>query len=375
MKQELRVSIIRQMLELIDSNSHYQGESGSLRVSDYIDPNHHRRELDTLFTSQPILVAHASQLAEPGSFITLDVGDRPLLINRDRDGTLHAFLNVCRHRGARLVHAESGSARAFRCPYHAWSYMDDGSLKFVPRAESFPDLDTSQHGLVELDVSVQAGFVWVIPGGREVPAGILGDIEEELRLFGLEDHVVRQSEIQRPACNWKLVVDAFSEGYHLQSLHKDSICQFFEGDGAIFEKFGSHSRSVGARTDISKARQSDEANWDFRAWTTPFYTLFPNTVLVFHPDWISRITVFPDGVDHCRVHHDMLVPYDADLSASYWDKTFALINDQVFAAEDIAACESIQSAARSGADQEWLTGGLETPVLWFHEACAQAMRE
>ncbi|MCZ6831687.1 MAG: hypothetical protein O7F73_19255, partial [Gammaproteobacteria bacterium] len=173
--------------------------------------------------------------------------------------------------------------------------------------------------------------------------------------------------------NWKLVIDAFSEGYHLKSLHKDSVEPFFEDHGAVFEKMGLHSRSVGARQEILNAKTLAESEWDFRAWTTPFYTLFPNTVLVFHPDWVSRITVFPDGTDRSVVYHDMLVPQDADLEATYWDKTFALINQQVFAAEDISVCENIQSAARSGADTQWITGGLETPVLWFHQACRAAM--
>lgn len=202
---------------------------------------------------------------------------------------------------------------------------------------------------------------------------MLAGIEDDLEQFGVPNHVVRVSAIQRPACNWKLVIDAFSEGYHLKSLHKDSVEPFFETHGALFEKMGRHSRSVGARKDIQLARELPAEQWDFRAWTTPFYTLFPNTVLVFHPDWVSRITAFPNGTDNCVVYHDMLVPGDADLEASYWDKTFSLINERVFAAEDIAACESIQSSARAGADTQWITGGLETPVLWFHQACRDAI--
>jgi phenylpropionate dioxygenase-like ring-hydroxylating dioxygenase large terminal subunit len=327
-----------------------------------------------LFRNYPVLVAHASQLMEPGIYVTLDAAGIPLLVNRDREGQLRAFINSCRHRGAKLISERCGSARAFKCPYHAWSYLDDGSLKFVPDQEAFPGLELADHGLVELPVAEQAGFIWVVPGGAELDAAnMLGAVEDDLLAFGLPDHVVRVSEIQRPACNWKLVIDAFSEGYHLKSLHKNSVEPFFLVHGTVFEQMGRHSRSVGARKAIVEAHSTPEAQWDFRAWTTPFYTVFPNTILVFHPDWVSRITVFPDGTDRCVVYHDMLVSSDADLQASYWDKTFALINEQVFAAEDIAVCENIQQAARSGADTQWITGGLETPVLWFHRACDEAL--
>lgn len=371
---DLGVATIQRMLGLIDQKTSHLGESGTIDVSHYTSSEHLAGELTSLFRNHPILVAHASQLAEHGSFVTLDVAHTPLLVNRDRDGTLRAFLNSCRHRGAKLTDQPCGKARAFKCPYHAWSYMDDGSLKFVPKSEAFPSLDMTQHGLVQLDVVERAGFVWVIPGGGAIDAEkLLAGIDADLIHFGVPDHVVRVSAIQRPACNWKLVIDAFSEGYHLKSLHKDSIESFFEDHGTLFEKFGRHSRSIGARQGILQAKSTAESEWDFRAWTTPFYTLFPNTVLVFHPDWISRISVFPNGVDHCIVHHDMLVPQDADLEADYWDKTFKLINEQVFAAEDIAVCESIQSTARSGANREWILGGLETPVLWFHQACDEAM--
>jgi Rieske 2Fe-2S family protein len=374
MKEALRISIIKQLLEQIERQSPQMGECGELQVSHYTSPAHLSTELDTLFSNFPILVSHASALADPGSFITVDVGRTPLLVNRDRDGVLRAFLNSCRHRGARLKEAPCGHARAFKCPYHAWSYMDDGTLKFVPNAEAFPDLDMAERSLVQLQVAEVAGFIWVVPGGGAMDSeSILGEVEEDLVGFGLPDHVVRVSDVQRPACNWKLIIDAFSEGYHVKSLHKDSIEPFFVDNGTLFEKLGLHSRSVGARQEILAAKTSPESAWNFRAWTTPFYTLFPNTVLVFHPDWVSRITVFPDGVDRSVVYHDMLVPGDADLGAKYWDKTFELINQQVFAAEDIAVCENIQSAARAGADSQWLTGGLETPVLWFHRACQDAV--
>lgn len=366
---------IRHMLDLIQQGRSQPGEPSHLCVSHYYDPARLAQEWDAVFSRHPILLCHISQLPNPGDYITLDIGTRPLLINRDRHGKIHCFINSCRHRGARLTDKPCGNAKAFKCPYHGWAYMDSGDLQFVPKAaEAFPDLARSDHPLRELPHDIIAGFIWLTPPTMEdnIRQTFHG-IDDALDTLGLASHQRRQSDIQRPHCNWKLVIDAFSEGYHLKSLHQDSVEPFFHDHGVIFEKKGQHSLSIGARKSILLAHDTPESEWDFRGWTTPFYTLFPNTVLVFHPDWVSRITVFPDGTDRCVVYHDMLVPESADLNDPYWDKTFALINQQVFAKEDIAICESIQSTVRSGTDTTWITGGLETPVSWFHQALEQAI--
>ncbi|OUS27561.1 hypothetical protein A9Q99_14035 [Gammaproteobacteria bacterium 45_16_T64] len=375
MDTQQQQNAIRQMLSLIDKGNSQIGEPGKLTVSHYADADRLEKEWNYLFKTQPILLTHSSRLRNKGDFVSMDIGDLPIILNKDRHGKIRCFVNSCRHRGARLTDKPCGNAKAFKCPYHGWAYMDTGDLQFIPKeTDAFPTLDKLALGLRNLRIEEVAGFIWLVPHNIENSIrSELSGIDNELEHFGLEEHVIRVSDIQRPRCNWKLVIDAFSEGYHLKNLHKDSVEPFFLDDGVIFERKGKHSRSIGARKEILHANTTPEQEWDFRGWTTPFYTLFPNTVLVFHPDWISRITVFPDGTDNCVVYHDMLVTKEANLEDSYCDKTFALINQQVFAKEDIAVCESIQSTVRSGADEHWVTGGLETPVTWFHQEIERAL--
>lgn len=368
-------SIIKTMVELIDQKRSTPGENGQLTVSHYYSEDRLNQEIESLFNQQPILAAHASQLAEPGSYITLQIGHRPVIINRDRHGKLNAFINACRHRGAKLIDKPCGKAKVFKCPYHAWAYQDNGELIYVPNQDVFEGLDKSQHSLKKLNVIERAGFIWLLHSDKKTDISkFLQEIDNELIEFGLENHVVRVSDIQTPNCNWKLIMDAFSEGYHLKSLHKHSVEPYFQEHGVYFEKRGVHSLSVGARNEILQAHKTPEKDWNFRAWTTAFYNIFPNTILVFHPDWISRITVFPNGPSRSTVYHDMLIARNEDLEAPYWDKTFDLINKQVFAAEDIAVCESIQSTIRSNTDTHWPIGELETPVKWFHHACEEAIQ-
>ena len=367
--------MLERVFAQVDAQSNQYGREGNVSVNAYIDRDRLGGELDTLFRAFPIIAGHSSQLAEPGQFITVTIGRVPTLVIRDRNNVLRAFVNACRHRGARLVDSEQGRAKAFVCPYHGWTYRDDGRLSSIPRAETFPSLasDPSQCALAPLAVAEAGGFVWVQPHGSIDLPRWLGELEADLDQLRLAEHRVHRTDVQRPGANWKLVIDAFSEGYHVRTLHKDSVRRFFSDHGLVSDRIEAHSRSVGARIEMESVGDLPRSQWDFRAWTTSFYNLFPNTILVLHPDWVSRISVFPDGTDACVAVHQMLVPADSPIEDRLWDKRYALINDVVFGAEDLRICESVQGTARSGADVSWRTGGMETGMLWFHEACDAAL--
>ncbi len=132
------------------------------------------------------------------------------------------------------------------------------------------------------------GFVWVLlsPGAEGIDvAKALGPVlDDDFEAFDLRDHVVAGKRTTTCAANWKLVMDAFAEGYHLKSLHRSSLARFFS-EAQLVDDCAPHVRQVGARKTLI---ESDEASWDFRRDTTAFYNLFPNTVLVFHPLWISQ---------------------------------------------------------------------------------------
>src|ERR1700761_9616221 len=109
-----------------------------------------------MILAEPVIVGHVSQLRQPGDFITHRDCGVPLLVVRQDDGGIKAFVDACRHRGARVCTAASGSAQAFTCPYHGWTYRRDGALLRVPR-DGFPNLDTAKSGLVELPCEARHG--------------------------------------------------------------------------------------------------------------------------------------------------------------------------------------------------------------------------
>jgi glycine betaine catabolism A len=309
----------------------------------------------------PVVVAHASEIA-PGAAVPVDRAGEPLVLVRDPGGTLRGFLNVCRHRGTLLVPHACTARKALVCRYHAWTYDLTGRLTHVPQGEAFPSVAEERPGLVEVPVVERHGFVWT-----GVPQ--LGVLDEDLAGFGLASHHLLRAITWRRACNWKLVIDAFVEGYHVTSLHHDSIRRFFL-DAAVQEAFGPHLRSAGARRELTST-----AAPEIRDVATVFYLLFPNTVLVLHPDWISAITVWPDGVDHCRFEHRMLVPHAPrdDAERDRWDRSHALIVEQVFAREDLEIAEAIQAGLGAHADDSFRIGRQEHGLAHFHGALAAAI--
>jgi glycine betaine catabolism A len=161
------------------------------------------------------------------------------------------------------------------------------------------------------------------------------------------------------------VIEAFLDGYHIRVLHRDSIYPFFLDAASIAEPVGPHIRAVTARRALN-----DDV--DPRQRVTPSYLVFPATVIIEHPDFVSVIVVQPLAPDLTDWEHTMLVPRSHADDKDHWDRSWALIDDTVFQREDLWVCEQIQRSLAAGTTNELLFGSLERPVLWFHEAlCAE----
>ena len=125
-----------------NGGTHLQPDVMKIPVIEYTDSDQLRREVDILFRQFPIIVGHVSQLSAPGTFFTHNASGVPMLITRNRNGAVKAFLNVCRHRGARVEQQACGKANTFSCPYHSWTYDLDGNLRGLPKDANFGDIDS-----------------------------------------------------------------------------------------------------------------------------------------------------------------------------------------------------------------------------------------
>jgi phenylpropionate dioxygenase-like ring-hydroxylating dioxygenase large terminal subunit len=360
----------------------WQAEPVALDPRIYHDPDRFVVERERLFRRLPLCLGHADQLAEPGSLLAFELCGVPVLLARARDGALRAFLNVCRHRGARLLTDEGAVCRkpSIACPYHAWTYRLDGTLAGLPRAEAFPELDRGKLGLRPLPTAVRHGLIWVMLDPTAEPAldiaGHLGDLDRELQAIGLAEHRFYRQHAVRRATNWKLIVDAFLEVYHVCRLHAGTIGPFFVDAVAVNDSVGRHVRSLIAREDTPEIRRLPPEQWRPQVHGTLVHFIFPNSVFIYHPDYISHLGLFPSAPDETLFVHTMLTPEKpADAKAeAHWARSFELIDARVFNKEDLVVCEQIQRGLASGANESLIVGRLEQNLQRFHSTVDAALQ-
>ena len=177
MERCTQVALLHRLVALIDSGGTQLNDACWQQSTEaYISAARLAWEREYLFSRYPLLITHSSHVTAPGDYVTDDLGFVPLLLTRDGEGRLHAFANLCRHRGARLVRGCGHGARSFVCPFHGWCYDLDGQLRSLVPRDGFAGLHRNGYGLVRLPVVERHGLVWVLP---KADAQI-----DETRLFG-----------------------------------------------------------------------------------------------------------------------------------------------------------------------------------------------
>lgn len=350
--------------------------SKRIPVSAYTDQHRFEQEREKLFLARPLVIAHESQIPNPGDALVYDWLGLPLLTVRDKSGDIGTFMNVCRHRGMRLVQEEGPTClRSMVCPYHQWTYGLDGALRNIPRQESFDTLDMEDMGLVPVPTEVNGGLVWIQASGEMDLDAHLAGLERDLAVFDVAGYHFYEQRVRTINCNWKLVQDAFLDGYHVVRLHKNTVGSFFPDALAESDQIGDHIRSAVARNEIEEAVKLPEEQLDLRQHCTFSYTVFPNAVLIMHPDYTSIISLFPLSPDQTVFAHTMLTPQlPADKGQrDHFRRSFELIDQGVFQAEDVFVSEGAQRGMRSGANSTLLFGGLEESAVGFHETIAREL--
>lgn len=249
--------IVETMLDYVENGRTDQAEAPmEVPVANYTDPGIWQREMELIFKRVPILVGLSGELPKPGDFKTTEILDKPLLITRQADGSLRAMLNVCSHRGMLLVDKACGNRRLFTCPYHAWSFSNDGKLRGVADPEKFGEIDKSAHDLTRLPVYERGGLIFaVLTPGLEVDfEGFLGGMIEDVERLGFKDwHYVGQREIF--GANWKVAYDGYLEGYHFAAAHPSTIHPRTVSNVMEFRAHGPHVLIGFPGQDIKKLRE------------------------------------------------------------------------------------------------------------------------
>lgn len=346
-------------------------------TSAYSSPQRAERERQ-MIARMPLNFGLSCRLPNPGDWLTEDYSGTPILLVRDRDRTLRAFVNACRHRGARVAEGTGQKAGGFTCPYHAWSYGLDGRLRMRPNEPAFAGYDRADCSLMALPAVEKYGMMWVCatPGAEFDLDRELGALGPELAAYDFGKYTHFSTKVIEPKVNWKLVVDGFLETYHLPHLHKNTISPLLHGDLGTFDAYGYNSRMIAARRGFTDMMQRPQEEWDLIEQTAVVYVLFPNTVLVVQGDHLETWHVYPHPTDPgaCTTYFSLYPPgpTDTDKLRRHWQRNYDLTLATV-EKEDLVVSEGMQRGFESG-HQKTITFGRNEPNLaHFHRSIDSAL--
>lgn len=334
------------------------------KSAEYTDPERFSRERDLVMAS-PHVVGYCSELPEPGTYVTKVVMGRHILLTRTSNGMVRAFHNACIHRCARIVEGH-GKADTFVCPYHSWTYGNDGVLLGAPGIDGFPQTLSKTARLAELPTDEVAGFLWVgLDPDRDLDVSAhLGTLADELDYWQVEKWTpIAERELDSKV-DWKLAVDSFAENYHLATVHRASFGKIAASNCAIFDEFGHHHRLVFPMKTIRELADQPESSWMPRAHLVMIYGLFPNVIISVANTFSQLIRIYPgDGPGHSVTYHQNALA--SDLSDKATRNAALAMSEYAHSGirdEDYPLLEGLQENLWSGGVSE-LTFGRNEPAL------------
>ena len=249
------------------------GMAGTMELADevvripascYTDPDLFELEKKQIFRRLPLMVAPSCELPEPGDYKAMDICGVPLLLTRQKDGTVGAFLNMCTHRGNPVAEG-TGKASRFTCGYHGWSFKNDGALIGVASPQDFGAIDKAAHCLTRFPVYESAGLIWATldPNSTLDIADYLCGYDELLKAFEFDGwHLFSQRTLSGP--NWKTAYDGYLDFYHLPVLHANTFGSDFYNRANYFA-FGPHQRLSTPSQFAIKVSGDDDQQMDLNA--------------------------------------------------------------------------------------------------------------
>ena len=368
-RRTLERSLARRLLQHIDQKTTDMAE-GCLEVAceTYTSVARHVEEWNVLFLNQPLVLCMSGALPQPNTYLAIELCDTPLLLTRDADGKVHALLNSCRHRGARVADG-CGEAKRFTCPFHAWTYNAAGELVGMPVANAFEGMSRKDKGLIELPVDEGYGLIVgrLRPGAAVDIDDYLGPaLAQELALLDVSKWQPFSEPHAHPvAANWKVTLDTYRENYHFNFLHKNTLKDFAYGGVLTFDAFGKHLRNCSAVRTIDALREQDESEWaDLIQHFTYQYALFPNTSLTIGPRHLELWQILPVSATTSRVLHTAYVR--PDLTQAAREKAQEQI---AWICKGVVDTEDFWVAART--EPGISTGILQTVVFGRNEPALQ----
>jgi phenylpropionate dioxygenase-like ring-hydroxylating dioxygenase large terminal subunit len=358
----------------------------TLHRDHYLSPGHFEREKERIFFREWFCVGRQEEVAEPGDYLLLDIAGESVLLVRNREGALSAHYNVCRHRGSQLVSTVAtdtegrpvGRTGTFgsgiRCPYHAWTYNLDGTLRTAPFLEEGDGFCREDLPLHEVGVDTWGGFVFLnlTPAlaraeGRTLLAQLGGGPERVSRYPLAELRIARRIGYEVRA-NWKVVVENYNECYHCGPVHPE-LCRIVP---AFRQKGGSEldwDRGVPHREGAWTFTMSGTTNRQpFAGLTEDERTrhkgelLYPNFMLSLSAEHAAAFTLWPAGPDRSIVLCDFLF-HPGEMARAGFDPMDAIELWEVTNRQDWTICASVQRGMGSRVFERGFYAPMESMSL------------
>ena len=353
--------------------------SGGLPGWTYFSPKLFALELEELFYRHWQFVCHINEIAQPGEFVAYDIGTERGFVIRDFEDRIHAFHNLCRHRGSRVVATKRGQCnKVLVCPFHGWTYNLDGTLRGITQRDRFPRVDYSKLGLKEIEHEIWNGLVFIRfkPGKQASIATLMERHATEIQPYGLSQMVASPKGrlTDRIEANWKAVRDVDNEGYHVPQAHP-ALNDLYGNDYYDEPMVGETSRSVGRFVPGPKKHWSVQnylkilpENTNLPAANRNIWLyigIFPNLVLGFYPDCVIFYQEIPQSptvtLQRGGIFHHLEESREMKL-ARYLSGRI----DRETSEEDMMLSVWVSEATKSSAYDQVIFSDLEKGVPSYH---------
>jgi glycine betaine catabolism A len=356
----------------------------SLPAEAYADASVLRWEMEHFFDGSWVCVGRSEDLRNAGDRRAVSLGHERALLVRDESGKLRAFYNVCRHRGHELMEVgETASGKFVRCPYHAWCYGLDGSLKGAPGYAGVASFDKADYPLVPVRIAEWQGWVFANASGDAVPfeehVGNLGDM---IGNHGSGELVTAARQDYEVEANWKILVENYHECYHCPSIHPE-LCKVSPPKSG--EDHESRGAWVGGSMELEEHADTMSLTGQSFAPRLPhlaegqerevyYYQIFPNLLISPHPDYVLTHRLTPVAPDRTRVECEWLFSREA-LASEGFDPSYATEFWHLTNGQDWRACEAVQRGVSSRGYRQGPLSPEETTVGRFVAMVARGYLE
>jgi glycine betaine catabolism A len=352
----------------------------------YSDPSFYVRETQAVFRRSWVCAGMVDEMPAAGGWSAVDIAGLPVLLIRDRDGQLRAFLNVCRHRAAPLCEVgEAGSGTLLRCPYHSWLYRLDGSLARASGVGEPDGFDRDNYSLKPVSIATWRRWVFVNADAdaADFDPGRLG---AAIDAFPLEDLVEVLSESHERPFNWKVLLENYSENYHTPFVHPEidtTATQDYPmiADGIVLYAWDRTLNTAAGSVDRLRADLlPGEPGWELQVQASSerpydigsYLTVWPNLMINVFPDALLTMWMQPTSANTVTVHRRLHVSAQLAADTAVCDsivEAHRLVHQQ-----DVDICAMVQRSHNAGIDADGVLATVEERGVYFvHQHVRAAM--